>query len=227
MALLEDVFGYARRRVADRVTAEDLTVAALLAAGCGTGQRVDRAGAFRALARALAELPGALADDPDGPAMALFAQALEPALLDGFERLDLERRRVLTLHYLDRLAPAEMAAVLGTRAAAVQSRLAAALRALERAGDASRARAGRGGPTAPTRPSVPPELSAHRGARATSPELSGPADLEARLAEAAARARATRAVGGTLSPRAARDLRARLLAAASADPATPRTSRPP
>ena len=51
---------------------------------------------------------------------------------DGFERLDLERRRVLTLHYLDRLGPAEMAAVLGTRAAAVQSRLAAALRALER-----------------------------------------------------------------------------------------------
>lgn len=48
------------------------------------------------------------------------------------------------------------------------------------------------------------------------PELSGPAALEARLAEAAARARATRAVGGSLSPRAARDLRTRLLAAASA-----------
>ena len=130
--LLEALFGYARRRVADRVTAEDLTLAALLAAGCGTGQHVDRAGAFRILARSLAELPDALADDPDGPAMALFAQALEPGLLGGFERLDVERRRVLTLHYLDRLGPAEMAAVLGTRAAAVQARLAASLRALER-----------------------------------------------------------------------------------------------
>jgi DNA-directed RNA polymerase specialized sigma24 family protein len=130
--LLDDLFGYARRRVADRTTAEDLTVAALLAAGCGTGQRVDRAGAFRVLARSVADLPDGLGRDPDGPAMALFAQALEPSLLDGFERLDLERRRVLTLHYLDRLGPAEMAAVLGTRAAAVQSRLAASLRALER-----------------------------------------------------------------------------------------------
>ncbi len=59
------------------------------------------------------------------------------------------------------------------------------------------------------------------------PELTGPADLEARLAEAGARARATRAVGGTLSPRAARDLRARLLAAASVDPATQGPATPP
>ncbi len=145
MALLDDLFGYARRRVADRARAEDLTVAALLAAGCGTVQRVDRAGAFRVLARAIAELPDGLADEPDGPAMALFAQALEPGLLDGFQRLDLERRRVLTLHYLDRLAPAEMAAVLGTRAVAVQSRLAASLRALERPAQAS----GRGGSRRP------------------------------------------------------------------------------
>ena len=137
VALLDDLFGYARRRVADRATAEDLTVAALVAAGCGTDQHVDRAGAFRVLARSVAELPDGLADDPDGPAMALFAQALEPSLLDGFERLDLERRRVLTLHYLDRLGPAEMAAVLGTRTAAVQSRLAASLRALERSAQAS------------------------------------------------------------------------------------------
>jgi hypothetical protein len=42
------------------------------------------------------------------------------------------------------------------------------------------------------------------------PELSAPSDLETRLAEAASRARATRTVGGTLSPRAARDLRMRL-----------------
>ncbi len=42
------------------------------------------------------------------------------------------------------------------------------------------------------------------------PELQAPSDLEARLAEAASRARATRTVGGTLSPRAARDLRLRL-----------------
>ncbi len=54
-----------------------------------------------------------------------------------------------------------------------------------------------------------------------SPALSGPAGLEARLAEAAARARATRAVGGALSPRAARDLRARLAAAAAAAAAAP------
>ena len=141
--LLEALFGYARRRVADRVTAEELTVAALLAAGCGTSQHVDRAGAFRLLARAIAERPAAIADDPDGPAMALFAQALEPALLAGFERLDLERRRVLTLHYLDRLAAPEMAAVLGTRAVAVQSRLAAALRALERPGQAPARRTSR------------------------------------------------------------------------------------
>jgi hypothetical protein len=46
------------------------------------------------------------------------------------------------------------------------------------------------------------------------PELSGPPDLETRLAEAASRARATRTVGGTLSPRAARDLRLRLLSEA-------------
>ncbi len=59
------------------------------------------------------------------------------------------------------------------------------------------------------------------------PELSGPADLEARLAGAAARARATRAVGGTMSPRAARDLRARLLAAASVVPMTPEPVAPP
>jgi len=130
--LLEDLFGYARRRVSDRAAAEDLTVAALVASGCGTGRPADRAGAFRLLARALAERPDGLADDPDGPAVALFAQALGPDLRDRFERLDLERRRVLTLHYLDRLAPGEMAAVLGTRAAAVQSRLAASLRALER-----------------------------------------------------------------------------------------------
>jgi len=58
-------------------------------------------------------------------------------------------------------------------------------------------------------------------------EPSGPPALEARLAEAAARARATRAVGGTLSPRAARDLRARLLAAASATPATEQPIAPP
>jgi hypothetical protein len=65
---------------------------------------------------------------------------------------------------------------------------------------------------------VPPELS--RAPESDDlPDLSGPADLQARLAEAAARARATRAVGGTLSPRAARDLRARLLEAASAAPA--------
>jgi len=130
--LLEAAFGYARRRVADRSTAEALTVAALVEAGLGRGERIDRAAAFRALARSLAELSEPLADDPDGPAMALFAQALEPGLLDAFERLDLERRRVLTLYYLDRLAATEMAALLGTRAAAVQSRLAAALRALER-----------------------------------------------------------------------------------------------
>ena len=134
--LLEALFGYARRRVTDRETAEVLSVGALLATGCGTGRHVDRAAAFRVLARSIAELAGALADDPDGPAIALFAQALEPGLLDGFERLDLERRRVLTLRYLDRLGPPEMAAVLGTRAIAVQSRLAAALRALERPGRA-------------------------------------------------------------------------------------------
>ena len=66
---------------------------------------------------------------------------------------------------------------------------------------------------------MPPELS-RAPEPGEQPVLSGPADLEARLAGAAARARATRTVGGTLSPRAARDLRARLLAAASAAPAT-------
>lgn len=130
--LLEALFGYARRRVADRATAEDLTVAALVGAGGGPGRVADRAGAFRLLARALADTSDILADDPDGPAIALFAQALEPTLQEGFARLDVERRRVLTLHYLDRLGPMEIAAVLGTRAAAVQSRLAASLRALER-----------------------------------------------------------------------------------------------
>lgn len=140
--LLEAAFGYARRRVPDRATAEDLTVAALLEAGLGRREQVDREGAFRILAQAIAARPDTLAADPDGPAIALFALALEPGLLDGFERLDLERRRVLTLYYLDRLAPAEMAAVLGTRAAAVQSRLAAALRALERPGHGT-ARRGR------------------------------------------------------------------------------------
>ncbi len=60
-----------------------------------------------------------------------------------------------------------------------------------------------------------------------SPVLRGPAALEGRLAEAAARARATRAVGGTLSPRAARDLRLRLLAAAAAAPATDESIGPP
>ena len=59
------------------------------------------------------------------------------------------------------------------------------------------------------------------------PEPSGPAELEARLADAAARARATRAVGGALSPRAARDLRARVLAAMSAGGADPAGSVPP
>ena len=188
--LLEALFGYARRRVTSRVMAEDLTVAALLTAGCGTGQHVDRAGAFRLLARAIAERPDAIADDPDGPAMALFAQALEPGLLAGFERLDLERRRVLTLHYLDRLAPPEMAAVLGTRARSPSSP------AWQRPcgpwnGPGTPPPVARhGGPTPPMRPSVPPEpsLATDLG---DSPGLSGPADLEARLAEAAARARAT------------------------------------
>ena len=62
---------------------------------------------------------------------------------------------------------------------------------------------------------MPPELS--RAPESDGPPgLSGPADLETRLAERPRRARATRAVGGTLSPRAARDLRARLVDARSA-----------
>lgn len=135
--LLEAVYGYARRRVADRTTAEELTLAVLRQAGLGNGLQVDRAGAFRAIAQAVRATDDAAARDPDGLAMELFALALGPELRDGFERLDLERRRVLTLHYLDRLAPVEMAAVLGTRAVAVRSRLAASLRELERAGSAS------------------------------------------------------------------------------------------
>ena len=73
---------------------------------------------------------------------------------------------------------------------------------------------------------MPPELSRAQES-GDLPELSGPADLETRLAEAAARARATRAVGGSLSPRAARDLRARLLEAASAAPAAHEPVTPP
>ncbi len=130
--LLEAVYGYARRRVADRATAEALTLSVLRQAGLGSGSRVDRAGAFRAMAQALRTTDDAAARDPDSLAIELFALALEPELRDGFERLDLERRRVLTLHYLDRLGAGEMAAILGTRAVAVQSRLAASLRELER-----------------------------------------------------------------------------------------------
>lgn len=66
------------------------------------------------------------------------------------------------------------------------------------------------------RPSVPPE-SGSRAQADGPPEPGGPSAVEARLVEAAARARATRAVGGMLSPRGARDLRARLLAALLAD----------
>jgi DNA-directed RNA polymerase specialized sigma24 family protein len=135
--LLEAVYGYARRRVADRTSAEALTVTVLRQAGLGNGSSVDRAGAFRAIAEAVRGTEDAALRDPDSLAIELFALALEPELRDGFERLDLERRRVLTLHYLDRLGPAEMAAVLGTRAVAVQSRLAASLRELRR-GDPAR-----------------------------------------------------------------------------------------
>jgi hypothetical protein len=133
-ALLEAVYGYARRRVADRSTAEELTLAVLREAGLGNGSRVDRAGAFRAIAEAIRATDAAALRDPDGLAIELFALALEPDLRDSFERLELERRRVVTLHYLDRLGPVEMAAVLGTRAVAVQSRLAASLRELQRGG---------------------------------------------------------------------------------------------
>jgi hypothetical protein len=134
--LLEAIYGYARRRVADRAAAEELTLAVLRQAGLGTGSRVDRAGAFQAIAEAVRATDDAALRDPDGLAIELFALSLEPDLRDGFERLELERRRVLTLHYLDGLGPLEMAAVLGTRAVAVQSRLAASLRELQRGGSA-------------------------------------------------------------------------------------------
>ncbi|HTS14490.1 MAG TPA: sigma-70 region 4 domain-containing protein, partial [Candidatus Sulfotelmatobacter sp.] len=82
--------------------------------------------------------PTMATEDPDARAVALFSQALEPDLRERFDRLDPERRRVLTLRYLDRLTPVEIAAVLGTRAAGVQSRLAAGVRAMERPASAAR-----------------------------------------------------------------------------------------
>lgn len=126
------IYGYLRRRVADGPTAERLTVEAFNQAAAGPSRRpVSRTALVRAAAAALRACQGPAVDDLDAPATALFVRALDPELQAAFKALAPVRQRILTLRYLDQLAPAEAGALLDLRPSAFQARLAAAVRALD------------------------------------------------------------------------------------------------
>ena len=129
------VYGYLRRRVPDGSTAEGLTHRQYRAGLRPGGRPASRSTSIeRAALLARAHGCGPLArpmgltarrwpcsPGPSSPGLRTASGPSTPA-----------RQRILTLHYLDQLAPAEVAAVLDLAPSAVQSRLAAALRALTR-----------------------------------------------------------------------------------------------